>query len=77
MGVLQCQDFVSADAMDTFVNGMLRARISRRVIAEQHLALTETFNSPWHVAHTSSEHDFVGEVLLRCNAKEVIQRCGK
>src|SRR6187402_591964 len=23
-------------------------RISRRVIAEQHLALTETFNSPWH-----------------------------
>ena len=77
MGVLQCQDLVPVDVMDNFVHGMLRARISRRVIAEQHLALTETYNSPWHVPQTSSEHDFVGEVLLRCNAKEIIQRCGK
>ncbi|RMZ83988.1 hypothetical protein DV737_g1262, partial [Chaetothyriales sp. CBS 132003] len=77
MGVLQCQKFVEPDVMDQFVQAMLRARISRRVIAEQHLALTETFNSPWHVAQQSSENDFVGEVLLRCNAKEVIQRCGK
>lgn len=51
-------------------------RISRRVIAEQHLALTETFNSPWHVAHTSSEEEFVGEILFRCNAKDVIEQCG-
>ena len=77
MGVLECQHVVPPDVMDQFVHAMLRARISRRVIAEQHLALTETFNSPWHVPQTSSENDFVGEVLLRCNAKEVIQRCGK
>lgn len=77
MGVLQCQELMPADDMDQFVHAMLRARISRRVIAEQHLALNETFNSPWHVPQTSSENDFVGEVLLRCNAKEVIQRCGK
>jgi pyruvate dehydrogenase kinase 2/3/4 len=77
MGVLQCQDFVSPDVMDDFVHGMLRARISRRVIAEQHLALTDTFNSPWHIPQTSSENDFVGEVLLRCNAREVVERCGK
>jgi len=76
MGVLECQDFVGADVMDHFVNTMLRARISRRVIAEQHLALTETFNSPGHVPQTSSENEFVGEVLLRCNAKEVVERCG-
>ncbi|RMZ90044.1 hypothetical protein DV736_g2711, partial [Chaetothyriales sp. CBS 134916] len=77
MGVLQCQKFVAPDVIDQFVQAMLRARISRRVIAEQHLALTETFNSPWHVPLQSSENDFVGEVLLRCNAKEVIERCGK
>lgn len=52
-------------------------RISRRVIAEQHLALTETFNSPWHIPQPSSESDFVGEVLLRCNAKDVIKECGE
>lgn len=77
MGVLQCQDQVAPDIMDSFVQSMLRARISRRVIAEQHLALTETYNSPWHVPQPSSEHDFVGEVLLRCNAQEVVERCGK
>ena len=77
MGVLECQDLVPADTMDHFVQTMLRARISRRVIAEQHLALTETFNSPWHVPQPSSESEFVGEVLLRCDAKEIIERCGR
>jgi pyruvate dehydrogenase kinase 2/3/4 len=77
MGVLQCQEYVAPEVMDSFVQAMLRARISRRVIAEQHLALTETFNSPWHVPQPSSENDFVGEVLLRCNAREVVERCGK
>ena len=77
VGVLECQDLVSPDTMDNFVQAMLRARISRRVIAEQHLALTETYNSPWHVPQPSSENEFVGEVLLRCNAKDVIERCGK
>jgi len=56
-------------------------RISRRVIAEQHLALTETFNSPWHFPDAKidieSNADFIGEVFLRCNAKEVVERCGK
>lgn len=77
MGVLECQDLVSADTMDQFVQAMLRARISRRVIAEQHLALSDTFNSPWHVPQPSSENEFVGEVLLRCSAQEIIERCGK
>lgn len=53
-------------------------RISRRVIAEQHLALTETFNSPWHFPDAKApETEFVGEVFLKCNAKEVVTRCGK
>lgn len=56
-------------------------RISRRVIAEQHIALTETFNSPWHFPDSKDRSDlnvdFVGEVFLKCNAKEVVQQCGK
>ncbi|KAF9887304.1 hypothetical protein FE257_010299 [Aspergillus nanangensis] len=81
MGVLECRDLLPAEAMDQFMNTLLRARISRRVIAEQHLALTETFNSPWHFPgsqdRTDLNADFVGEVFLKCNAKEVIERCGK
>lgn len=60
---------------------MLQQRISRRVIAEQHLALTETFNSPWHFPDAKlpidSNADFIGEVFLRCNAREVVERCAK
>lgn len=54
-----------------------KQRISRRVIAEQHLALTETFHSPWHFpdSPTSPSHEFVGEVFLKCNAKDVVNSC--
>jgi pyruvate dehydrogenase kinase 2/3/4 len=49
------------------------------VIAEQHLALTETFNSPWHFPNAQLLHDqeAVGEIFLRCNAKEIVEDCGK
>ena len=50
------------------------------MIAEQHLALTETFNSPWHFPEAKlpqdAQNEFVGEVFLRCNAREVVERCG-
>lgn len=51
-------------------------RISRRVIAEQHLALTETFNSPWFSPGAKVSEEFIGEVFLKCVAKDVIERCG-
>ena len=51
------------------------------MIAEQHLALTETFNAPWHFPNANSpsdaSSDFVGEVFLRCNAREVVEECWK
>lgn len=78
-GVLECQDIVESSSIDLFMNTLLRSRISRRVIAEQHLALTETFHSPWFFPNAKpvadSQSDFIGEVFLRCNAKEVVNRC--
>jgi pyruvate dehydrogenase kinase 2/3/4 len=80
MGVLEIQDSVSSEECDRFATTLLRSRISRRVIAEQHLALTETFHSPWHFPNakaptTAPEDDFVGEIFLKCNAKEIIDDC--
>lgn len=79
MGILECRKLMKAEDMDKFMNTILRSRISRRVIAEQHLALTETYNSPWHFpnAQNYSDSEFIGEVFLKCNAKEVVERCGK
>lgn len=82
MGVLEIQDAISADECDRLMTALLRSRISRRVIAEQHLALTDTFHSPWHFPDAkkpvmSAEDDFVGEIFLKCNAREIIERCAK
>lgn len=59
---------------------MSTQRISRRVIAEQHLSLTETFHSPSFTQGkkvSSSDSDFIGKVFLKCNAADIIQRCGQ
>ncbi|KAF3912912.1 hypothetical protein AA313_de0208488 [Arthrobotrys entomopaga] len=81
VGVLECRDFVPASELDNFLKTMLKSRISRRTIAEQHVALTETFNSPFHFPQGIGDHtngvDFVGEVFLKCNAREVVEKCGK
>ncbi|KAF3009432.1 hypothetical protein E8E13_000238 [Curvularia kusanoi] len=79
IGVLEVRNLMKSDELDKFMNTMLRARISRRVIAEQHLALSETYNSPWHFPNAQAPHDqeAVGEIFLRCNAKEIVESCGK
>ena len=84
MGVLECRDMMQAEDMDKFMSNILRSRISRRVIAEQHLALTEAF----HVQRTSldrqseaadsrsrSDGDISDQVLLKCNARQVLDCC--
>ncbi|KAJ3579452.1 hypothetical protein NPX13_g1116 [Xylaria arbuscula] len=78
MGILECNGLMPAANLDRFMNTILRSRISRRVIAEQHLALTETFNSDWFSPGAKlSESEFIGEVFLKCVARDVVERCGK
>ncbi|KAF2105659.1 branched-chain alpha-ketoacid dehydrogenase [Lophiotrema nucula] len=79
IGVLEVKELMKPEETDKFMNTMLRSRISRRVIAEQHLALSDTFSSSWHFPHAQT-HDphaeAVGEIFLKCNAKEIVERCG-
>ncbi|KAI1813564.1 branched-chain alpha-ketoacid dehydrogenase kinase [Poronia punctata] len=78
MGILECNDLMPGAELDRFMNTILRSRISRRVIAEQHLALTETFNSDWFSPGAMlSESEFIGEVFLKCAARDVVERCGR
>ncbi|KAI0515406.1 branched-chain alpha-ketoacid dehydrogenase [Xylaria bambusicola] len=78
MGILECNGLMPAADLDRFMNTILRSRISRRVIAEQHLALTETFNSDWFSPGAKlSESEFIGEVFLKCVARDVVERCGR
>ncbi|KAL2162737.1 hypothetical protein VTH06DRAFT_6573 [Thermothelomyces fergusii] len=78
MGILECNGLMDAAELDKFMNTILRSRISRRVIAEQHLALTDTFHAPWFFPGAKlSETEFIGEVFLKCIAKDVVSRCAK
>jgi len=78
MGILESTGLMDAKELDKFMNTILRSRISRRVIAEQHLALTDTFHAPWFSPGAKlSESEFIGEVFLKCVAKDVVERCGK
>ncbi|KAK8058689.1 serine/threonine protein kinase [Apiospora phragmitis] len=76
MGILECRGLMAQEKLDIFMNTILKSRISRRVIAEQHLALSETFNSPWFSPGAKVSEEFIGEVFLKCVAKDVIERCG-
>lgn len=78
MGILECGGLMNPEDLEKFMNTILKSRISRRVIAEQHLSLTDTFNS----SHFSpgaklSESDFIGEVFIKCNAKDVVEHCAR
>ncbi|KAL1860324.1 hypothetical protein VTK73DRAFT_7377 [Phialemonium thermophilum] len=78
MGVLECGGLIDTERLDKFMNTILRSRISRRVIAEQHLALTEAFKSAGHSRGVNlSDSEFIGKVFLKCVARDVVERCGR
>ncbi|PVH23724.1 hypothetical protein CXQ85_004017 [Candidozyma haemuli] len=53
--------------LDAFMSSMLRSRISRRVIVEEHLSLTEIYKK--HPYQRKSP-DYIGEIFHQCNAAE-------
>lgn len=59
--------------LDLFLNRMLRSRISRRILAEQHLALTEACED--HFDNSMGFGDgYVGIIYVHCSAKELVER---
>lgn len=77
IGAIECSLYQSIDSgkLDSFMSSVLCSRISRRVIAEQHLSLTANFKKGTY----NMDHDpnYIGAVFLRCNAKEIVEQCGQ
>ncbi|KAI8356095.1 hypothetical protein EDC96DRAFT_515762 [Choanephora cucurbitarum] len=59
--------------LDLFLNRMLRSRISRRILAEQHMALTEACEHDWD-RHTGFGDGYVGIIFVHCSASQIVQR---
>lgn len=53
--------------LDHFMSSMLRSRISRRVIVEEHLSLTENYKTG---AASPKPPHYIGEIFYQCNAVE-------
>ncbi|KAI8326346.1 alpha-ketoacid dehydrogenase kinase, partial [Martensiomyces pterosporus] len=72
MGVSECADLVAPDEIDRFMNQMLISRISRRTLAEQHIALSEQFDED---LRTHLNLRPIGIVRADCNVAQIIHDC--
>jgi len=61
---------MSPSQISSFLDGAIRNRISVRLIAEQHIALSQALNNP------DNDPCHVGVVNMRCSPKAMINMCG-
>ena len=66
----ECLRYISSMEINNFLDGAIRNRISVRLIAEQHIALSQALDNP----EASAFH--VGVVDLKCSPKAMIGMCG-
>ncbi|KAM3159762.1 Protein-serine/threonine kinase [Lachancea thermotolerans] len=69
MGALECRilDLYPPEKMDEVISSLLRARISRRLIVEEHLSITSNYHSG------KKENTLVlGDIFQECSAKEFL-----
>ncbi|KAF9321831.1 hypothetical protein BG003_010855 [Podila horticola] len=71
LGIMECSKHIPPEQVDKFMNKMLRSRISRRVLAEQHISLTNNFNSPNHMV---SDRGYIGIIYTHCNPRDIVER---
>ncbi|KAJ1537068.1 hypothetical protein HK096_004623 [Nowakowskiella sp. JEL0078] len=71
MGIAESTQHMSPRDADKFMNEMLRSRIGRRVLAEQHIAMSSAFEGKQKNTH---DH-WIGIVHTRCHAMQTVSRC--
>ncbi|KAF9369879.1 hypothetical protein CPB97_003221 [Podila verticillata] len=74
LGIMECSKHIPAQQVDQFMNKMLRSRISRRVLAEQHISLTSNYNSPNHMM---TDRGFIGIIYTHCKPRDIIERTAR
>lgn len=72
LGLSLSSPHLPPDALDSFMRRMLVSRISRRVLAEHHIALSDIFAGR---GQESSGEPHVGIIFTGLNVKRSIERC--
>ncbi|KAG2013617.1 atypical/PDHK/BCKDK protein kinase [Coprinopsis cinerea AmutBmut pab1-1] len=73
LGLSLSSPFLSPDKLDSFMRRMLVSRISRRVLAEHHIALSKTYLAKDSPAHEAEPR--VGIIYTALDVKRCIDRC--
>ena len=66
----ECSRYMSPQEISDFLDGVIRNRISVRLIAEQHIAVSQALKQPSNSAAS------VGVVDMKCSPTAMIQMCG-
>lgn len=74
LGISECGQHVQPERIDRFMNATLRSRISRRVLAEQHLALSHQHRLSSHGWSYDDVHAKTA-VFSSCSARETVAQC--
>ncbi|KAJ7771399.1 branched-chain alpha-ketoacid dehydrogenase kinase [Mycena maculata] len=74
LGLSLASPHLSPDDLDSFMRRMLVSRISRRVLAEHHIALSEIHSGKKAPASQGDPH--VGIIFTGLNIKRCIDKCG-
>ncbi|PKC14642.1 alpha-ketoacid dehydrogenase kinase [Rhizophagus irregularis] len=77
MGISECSNHLPPDQLDKFMSIMLRSRISRRVLAEQQITLTENWNDHGYIygADGIGDNINIGIVSTQCNSNDIVEKC--
>lgn len=74
LGLSLSSHFLPPDQLDSFMRRMLVSRISRRVLAEHHIALSEIHAGTYS---DSSEEPHVGIIFTGLDVRRSVERCVK
>jgi len=72
-GIRECRDYITPEEADRFIMESLRSRVSRRVLAEQHIALTHQLAKMEPDGKLTGSR--IGIVETRCSARMMLERC--
>jgi signal transduction histidine kinase len=70
MGIAETAMHMSNATADRFMNEMLRSRIGRRVLAEQHIHLSAAFDG-----RMAQDEGWIGIVNTLCHASSTVRQC--
>ncbi|KAG6836516.1 hypothetical protein H0H93_007193 [Arthromyces matolae] len=76
LGLSLSSHYLPPDQLDSFMRRMLVSRISRRVLAEHHISLSE-IQAGTHTNGYGSEEPHVGIIFTGLNVRRSIERCVK